>query len=43
MGKHEKERDGFKAGQDLSLPASDLPLVWGISGDFLTWYQTGVV
>lgn len=32
-----------KAGQDLSLPASDLPSVWGISGDFLTWYQTGVV
>ena len=32
-----------KAGQDLSLPASALPSVWGISGDFLTWYQTGVV
>lgn len=39
MGKHEKERDGL----DLSLPASALPSVWGISGDFLTWYQTGVV
>ena len=37
MGKHEKERDGFKS------RTSALPSVWGISGDFLTWYQTGVV
>ena len=43
MGKHEKNVMDSKAGLDLSLPASDLPSAWEISGDSLTWYQTGVV
>ncbi len=43
MGKHEKERDGFKSRTGFILACIGSAVGMGISGDFLTWYQTGVV